>query len=75
MYSTLPAPVSFTLEEGGACRLRKPTGGGGSLAGFHPYVNMPDVRIKLLSPTSVRMKNSFLIVNGATKNHELFRKS
>lgn len=34
-----------------------------------------DQPVDLLSPTSDRMKNSFIITNGATKNIELYRKA
>ena len=33
------------------------------------------IPVDLISPTSDRMKHSFIITNGATKNMELFRKA
>jgi len=35
---------------------------------------IPDVAVDLLSPTSDRMKNSFIITSATTKNYELMRK-
>ena len=37
--------------------------------------NLPEIAINNLSPTSDRMKNSFIITNGATKNPDLLRKN
>lgn len=37
---------------------------------FNPYSDLPSVNVDLVSPTSDRMKNSFIIINGATKNME-----